>query len=125
MSNYTDFLGIIKSKISNVADRVYLEKAPQGATFPFVTYRIQDSLNENENCREDFLFLVDVWGKQDNTTTVDDLQYNIGLELNRFVYPASTSITFHSYLVNRLMLLDSDESIKRRQLQFIVKTYII
>lgn len=125
MSNYTDFLGIIKSKISNVADRVYLEKAPQGATFPFVTYRIQDSLNDNENCREDFLFLVDIWGKQDNTTTIEDLQYNIGLELNRFVYSASTSITFHSYLVNRLMLLDPDESIKRRQLQFIVKTYII
>jgi hypothetical protein len=116
----------IVGQLKQVHPRVYQENAPQDGLFPYVVYRMPTS-TENE-WREDFILEIDIWDKpQDGSTvTLQQLSDAIDRALNRTRYVSTDrkwSTRIHR--VNRLMIPDPDETIRRRQLRYELRTFSI
>lgn len=115
-----NFLTYIYGKLSSVADRVKLEKAKQSTPFPYVTYKLPTSTEEGH--REDFILEVDIWDNNSNTFNLEQLTTSIDKALNRETY-IDSNIQVSIYRINRLMIPDTDETIRRRQLRYQCKVY--
>jgi len=115
-----DFLTYIYQQLSTCSDRLFLELAPQGTLFPYVTYNVPTSLY-GEN-REDFILEVDVWGNDTNTFDIEVMTDNIDRLLNKSKM-LDSNIQVSIYRINRMMIPDEDENVRRRQLRYQCKTY--
>lgn len=111
----------IYGKLSSVHPSTYLEKAPKGTSFPYVTFNMPTSIEDDY--REDFILEIDIWdNKPNDTTMLETITTNIDTELNR-KYENNSIFQCSIYRINRLMIPDPNESIRRRQLRYQVKTY--
>lgn len=113
----------IVSQLKSIHPRVYLEEAIQQGVFPYVVYKLPDSSTVNR--REDFVLELDIWDKPSNGST-ENLQLlsdSIDKRFNRLIYVDSNGWNVRFYRINRLMVPDSDPSIRRRQLRYEAKTY--
>jgi hypothetical protein len=118
-----DLLTAIQSKLSNVTTKAYLEEAPSNTVFPYITYKLTSSNSPYENNLEEFILEIDVWDNQSDTTALETLATNIDIELQRSMkIQGNANVRF--YRVSRLMIPDTDETIRRRQLRYWLKTYI-
>lgn len=104
--------------------RVYLERAPQGALFPYIVYKFPTS--DDTEWREDFILEIDIWDQPSDGSTVNlqTLADKVDLTFNRSRYISQDGkwIT-RIYRINRLMVPDPDETIRRRQLRYECRTY--
>lgn len=121
----------IKTFLSTKATRVYFRKAPENATYPYVTFDLPQSI-ENFSNREDFVLEIDVWDNTNLTTTIDTLVGEIdgngavisSTGLHRkliFVDDLSAKI----YRESRLAIEDENENIEHRQLRYNVQCYLL
>ena len=118
-----DLLKAIQSKLVNVTTKAYLEEAPPKTSFPYITYKLPSSDNPDESNLENMILEIDVWDNQSDTTALETLATNVDIELQRSMkIQGNANVRF--YRVSRLMLPDSDETIRRRQLRYWLKTYI-
>jgi hypothetical protein len=111
--------------------RVYFEEAPDNATYPYVVYNLPNSISAFN--REDFSLEIDVWDNVNNTTALETLVGNIdgngdltnptGLNYKNIYVSNKLAATF--YRESRLIIRDEDKRIKRRQLRYRIKTYLI
>lgn len=117
-------LKAINSYLLTRCSRVYNEKAPQDAEFPYITYVISSSfdLNPGENCN----LLIDIWDDKKETigieTLVDRIDGNGNIlnptGLNRKIIFGEDNIIANAYRENRLNVLDPNEKLRRRQLRY-------
>lgn len=117
-----DLGNLIDARLKEVHSRVYVEQAPQGTVFPYVVYILPNSTEENH--REDFILEVQVWGNSKNTNEINNIAHNIDKKLNRLKY-LDTNMQTSIYRVNRLMVPDPDPAIRRRELRYNCKTYLL
>jgi hypothetical protein len=122
-----ELLKVIYAKLIEVTASSYFDIAPTTATFPFLTFKLPNS-SDVQGCqigsREDFILEVDVWDNIKDTARLEALTTAIETELQRErVINSYVSVSF--FRINRLMLDDPDEAIKRRQLRFRVATWFI
>ncbi|SFJ83234.1 tail completion protein gp17 [Thermoflavimicrobium dichotomicum] len=112
----------IVSELKKIHPRVYQEWAPEDAVFPYVVYRFPTS-NPNER-REDFILEIDIWDQppDGSTVTLQQLADQIDSSLNGVRY---TSEDWNTRIdrINRLMIPDPDETIRRRQLRYELRTF--
>ena len=112
------------------ATRVYFQKAPDNATFPYIVY---DLPNSGENfSREDFILEVDFWDNVLDTTVLETLVGSVdgdghilnptGLHRKNIYVNGVISAKF--YRQARLTIVDEDDRIKRRQLRYQVQAYL-
>ena len=119
----------IKSKItgsSTAISEAYMDQAPQGTAFPFVTFKFPTS-NATDPSQDHFLE-VDVWDRNTSATRVETLTNSIDTALHKVVIRTSTGFNAHFQRVNRLAIPNFDSvtgasMIKRRQLRYLVRTY--
>jgi hypothetical protein len=127
-----ELLKQIKTKLQALSgiNRVYTDMAPPGTPFPYIVYNLPTS--DTDFTREDFVLEVDVWGNNPDTRQIDSLTDSIDgngaidnpTGLNRFHYYNAGVLQADFYRINRLMIPDQDEKIRRRQLRYEVKTYL-
>lgn len=120
-------LKYLKDTITGVHARSYLEEAPEDLSgtrpaFPYVVYSLPTS-NEVEH-REDFILEINLWDYGADTTALEELTQNMDDALNRKHYLA-TGLLVVIYRINRMMIPDPDPAIRRRELRYQVKTYMI
>lgn len=109
------------SKLTAIHPRTYLETAPPKSQFPYVVFSLPTS--DESDYREDFILEIDIWdNKPLDTTMVETLTDNIDKALNRS-FVNTTDFQYSAYRMNRLMLPDPDENIRRRQLRYQIKYY--
>ena len=102
--------------LREIHPRVYYQRAPKDAVFPYVVYDFPNSFMETN--QEIFNLDVDVWTNQNDTTELETIASTIWKALNRYRH-IDNDIQFSIYRMNRLPPLDEDEiNIKRRKLIF-------
>jgi hypothetical protein len=115
-------LTFITSKLNEITPKVYLEQAPAKTPFPYVVFNLPNS--DEAEFREDFVLEVDVWDKSPDTTALETLTVSIDQALSRLKH-LDTNFQASFYRVSRLMLPDDDPTIRRRQLRYQVKAYLL
>jgi hypothetical protein len=123
-----NFLSYLYSKLVESGKQVYSEVAPVkdpvtqlAPVFPYVVYRLGTSLND-ENNREDFPLIINVWDKGSNTTSLEILADSIDKKLNNLRYlDENQQLTFAKE--SRSPISDPDLNIKGRQIRYTVKRY--
>jgi len=110
-----------------------LERAPESADFPYVTFKLSYSY-ANED-REDHMLDVDLWDNaitSTDPTVFDALERRIdgngsrstasGMDGRKY-YNSTGRLAARSYREHRLMLADPDEAIRRRRLRYRVISF--
>lgn len=120
MNDLLDFIG---SKLRSVYSKIYLENAPQGTQYPYVTYNLSNS--DDDFQKEDFTMEVDIWDDDPDTTEIENITDNINKAFHRLHYYSANCFQADFYRVNRLMLEDNNPRIRRRQLRFKASVYFL
>ena len=112
---------------------VYLERAKENVTFPYVTFKLSYSYEHED--REDHSLDVDIWDNAITTTDatmIDQIERSIdgngdrksATGLNGLKYYTSTGkLAARIYREHRQMLPDPDEAIRRRRLRYRVISF--
>ena len=108
--------------LSAINSKCYLEKAKDSAVCPYIVFRFPTSVDDFQ--KEDFILEVDVWDNLSDTTRLEALVTSIDTALHSLKYYESGVLQTCIYRLNRLMLPDPDEKLRRRQLRYICKTYL-
>jgi len=117
----TDLLEVIQSRL-NVILPTYLEQAPQGTQYPFITYSLNSS--QENFIREIFILEINVWDQTNDTTALEGYADEVDLAFHRYKYFKQNVLQTSIYRMNRGMIPDPDPLIKRRQLLYECKTYL-
>lgn len=127
----TDLLAYLLDSLTSLASTlstsVYLERAPENATFPYITWSLSNSFEMER--REDYIMDVNIWENRLTSTTMtqadrllDKIDGNgIGLSpsgLNRRRYYAANKPAVRLYRIGKQMIPDPDEAILRRRLRY-------
>lgn len=120
-------LKYLKDTITGVHARSYLEEAPRDVNgnlpgYPYVTYRLPTS-NEIEH-REDFILEINLWDQGADTMVLEELTQNMDDALNR-KHHLDTGLLVTIYRINRMMIPDPDQEIRRRELRYQARVYMI
>jgi hypothetical protein len=120
-----DLLTAIYTKIATVTTKAYLEKAPDGAVYPYVVYKLPNS-TDIDGCplgnREDYTLEIDIWDNLNDTTRLETLTNSIDTAMQR-KHVDNSNIAVSFYRLSRLMIPDPDQKIKRRQLRYRLPTW--
>lgn len=128
--NILELRKAIQTFLLTKTTRVYFENAPENAAYPYVVFNLPSSTENYQ--REDFRLEVDIWGNSNDTTALETLVGNIDGDghisaatgLHRKHIYTNGVIQADIYRESRLVITDPDESVKRRQLIYTVKTYL-
>jgi len=120
----------ITTFLTTKAIRVYFEGAPDNAVYPYIVYNLVSS-NEMLSNREDFDLEIDIWDNSSDTTNIETITGNIDGDGNVFT-PSGlhrkmwfiNGFSAKCYRINRLIIPDEDKRIRRRQLKYIIHSYL-
>jgi hypothetical protein len=114
-------LTFLYTKLSETQKPVYFEIAPSKTVFPYIVYKLPNSVNV-ESDRQDYTLQIDVWDKNTDTTALETLTDDIDKQLYKLEH-LDTDQFLKFERESRLMIPDTDPKIKRRQLRYVVKQY--
>ena len=114
-------LELVKERLEEILP-TYLEEAPQGTAYPFITYSLTSSTEDFQ--REILILEVNVWDRNNDTTALEGYADQVNLAFHRFKYFKKGELQTSIYRFGRSMIPDPDPLIKRRQLLFQCKTYL-
>jgi hypothetical protein len=113
---------IIKSNIDTIV-RSYYRKADKDAIFPHAVYDFEN-IDLGDINRDDLILIVDLWGKGNDTSAIEDMADRIEELFNAANLPTDEVLpTF--YRISRKPIDDEDKTIIRRQLKFQIQNYSI
>lgn len=115
-----------------VAANVYLERAPEDASFPYITFSLSNSFEMER--REDYIMDVNIWENRLTSTSMTQADRlvrqidgnGIGLApsgLNGRRYYAANKPATRLYRIAKQMIPDPDEAILRRRLRYRVTVF--
>ena len=111
----------ITAKLKTLCPRVYYERAPIDAQFPYIVYAFPNSFMLDE--QEIWVLDVDIWDKplSGDTTELDELSRGVADGLHRLtIYgPAWAQV----YRESRFSLDDDEPLIRRRKITFQVRSF--
>ena len=116
-----DLATLVQTKLKTLTTDVYYEVASNKALYPHIVFDF-DMIDLGDLSRQDYILIVDVWDKGQNTKAVDDLSDNVEKLLQAQNLP-QTNILPTFYLMDRRRVLDEDKMIRHRQIRFQVQNY--
>ena len=120
MSRTYNLRAAIMTLLGSLKVPVYYENAIKDTPYPYVVFELE-SIDYSNN-RDDVILTVNVWDKGYDSSVVEDLADSIEDIFNYNNYPTDDVLpTF--FKANRMVVLDEDKEIRRRQLQFQVQNY--
>lgn len=122
MSKTTALRKIIQSKIDSVINSYY-RVADANADFPHAVWDFE-SINLDDLFRDDLILIVDLWGKGEDTSQIEEIADQIEAIFNAANLPSAEVLpTF--YRISRKPIDDEDKTLIRRQLKFQIQNYEI
>ena len=121
MGKTTSLRRIIKTNIDTIV-KSYYRTADKGSIFPHAVFDFEtiDLLDIN---RDDLILTIDIWGKGNDTSEIEDIADQIEELFNCANLPKWNVLpTF--YRVSRKPIDDEDKSLIRRQLKFQIQNYV-
>lgn len=122
MSKTKSLRRIIQKNIDAII-KSYYRHADKGAIFPHAVFDFEsiDLLDIN---RDDLILIIDIWGKGNDTSEIEDLADQIEKMFNAANMPEEDVLpTF--YRMSRKPIDDEDKSLIHRQLKFQIQNYSI
>lgn len=122
MGKTTSLRRIIQRKLDAVI-KSYYQKADKGAIFPHSVFDFEtiDLLDIN---RDDLILIIDIWGKGNNTSEIEDLADQIEEMFNAANMPEDDVLpTF--YRLSRTPIDDEDKTLIHRRLKFQIQNYYL
>lgn len=126
--NMVNFIKSIRDYLLTKSDRVYFQRAPDTAPFPYVVFDLPTSNDTRPS--QDFYLEIDGWDNNQDTNALENLIDSIdgdgdnlnptGLN-NKTLSTVDVTATFHRQ--NRGNIPDEDKRINRRQLRYSVRVY--
>lgn len=112
---------LVQTKLKTLTTNVYHEIANEGALYPHIVFTF-DRIDLDDLSRQDYILVVDVWDKQQDTEPIDSLCDNIENLLQAQNLPQDHVLpTF--YLMDRNRVFDEDVLIKHRVIRFQIQNY--
>lgn len=118
-------LEFIHRELSAVTPRLYYEWAPEKLPddpYPYAVWSIAGS--DSPDFREDFILEVNAWGTEETVYELDDLTSAIDARLNRLQY-IGEGFHVRLYRMSRAMVPDPNPILRRREIRYMAKTYLI
>ncbi|MFA5130423.1 MAG: hypothetical protein WC477_05960 [Patescibacteria group bacterium] len=124
---------MIYTFLSGIATRVYDGQAPIDPTYPYVVYKLASSYVDEDQRIENFRLEIDIWdNKPLSATAIETLTGSIDGDgaitsasgLHRKHYYVGGTLQADFYRDSRFDITDEDPKIKRRQLNYLVKSYL-
>ena len=108
--------------LQSIDSGIYFDRAPRTTTFPYAVFKINNAF-QREGVKHTFIMEIDLWhNKGNNITELLALQKSILQGVHKKGY-ADTNTTFYFNVESVLLLQDSEEQIRRRQIRVIVDYY--
>lgn len=113
---------IIKNNIDSIVKSYYRKSDPKSG-FPYAVFDFEN-IDLGDIFRDDSILVVDVWGKGNDTSEIEEIADRIELLFNAANLPSEDSLpTF--YRISRKPLDDEDKTLIHRQLKFQIQNYYI
>lgn len=114
MSKVINLRAAIRAALTAVHPRVFYERAPQGETYPYLVYVLDDS--QDDSPIEQFRLEVDGWDAAADTTALETLMDAVDAALHRKVsLIALQDLGFTVFRDRRFPLADDDPQLRRRK----------
>ena len=110
-----ELLIFIYEQLASVHERVYFEQAEENAKYPYIVYNLPTSMAQES--KEVFILEVDIWDKTTDTTQLETLTQAIDNKLGGLRH-VEEHFNCRINRINRLMIPDPIQLIRRRQLRY-------
>ena len=122
MSKTNALRTIIQSNIGSII-KCFYRTSVKNESYPYAVYDFEN-IDLGDINRDDLILIVDVWGKGNDTSQVEDITDRIENLFNAANLPGGEVLpTF--YRIQRKPIDDEDKSLIHRQLKFQVQNYSI
>lgn len=122
MSKTNALRKIIQSNISAIVSSYY-RSADDDANYPYAVYDFEN-IDLGDISRDDLILVIDVWGKGNDTSEVEEIADQLEAKFNAANLPNEEVLpTF--YRISRKPVDDEDKTLIRRKLKFQVQNYAI
>ena len=122
MSKTNAIRKIIQTNINKIV-KSYYRVADAKAEFPHAVYDFEN-IDLGDINRDDLILIIDIWGKGNDTSHIEDITDSIEKLFNAANIPGDEVLpTF--YRIQRKPIDDEDKSLIHRQLKFQVQNYSI
>ena len=122
MSKTNALRKIIQSNISAIVSSYY-RSADDDASYPYAVYDFEN-IDLGDISRDDLILVIDVWGKGNDTSEVEEIADQLEAKFNAANLPNEEVLpTF--YRMGRKPIEDEDKTLIRRQLKFQIQNYDI
>jgi len=121
MSKTLETRSKLRTALKAVHPRVWYERAPKGAEFPYLTYILEGI---NDPTLDRYVLDVDGWDAPANGSTValETLMGNVEQALHKRVVVAD-GVSFVIYLDRCFAIEDDDKRIRRRRYTYEIRTF--
>lgn len=122
MSKTNSLREIIQSNINSIVKSAY-RNIDDKEDFPYAVYDFEN-IDLGDINRDDLILLVDIWGKGNDTSNIEEITDRIDKMFNAANMPSEEVLpTF--YRISRQPIDDEDKTIIHRQLKFQIQNYDI
>jgi hypothetical protein len=119
-----ELINYIDSQLLEVHPRSFYLETEGGTALPYIVWNNPNSSPDQWDIREDFVIEINLWGDDQTAQDVDRLTESIKNKFRRMKYTGEGMSVRFEYL-GRLRIPDPMESVERRQVRFLAKTYFI
>ena len=122
MSKTNSLRKIIQSNIGAIVQTFY-RTADKDCFYPYAVYDFEN-IDLGDINRDDLILIIDIWGKGNDTSEIEDLADQIEKLFNAANMPEDDVLpTF--YRMSRKPIDDEDKTLIHRQLKFQIQNYAI
>lgn len=122
MSKTNALRKIIQTNIKSIV-KCFYRKADVKESYPYAVYDFEN-IDLGDINRDDLILIIDIWGKGNDTSYIEDITDSIEKLFNAANIPGDEVLpTF--YRIQRKPIDDEDKSLIHRQLKFQVQNYSI
>jgi len=118
---FAELRGQIQTLLKTIDDNVFFMVAKDDATFPYIVFDLPNSIDSGH--LENFVFDIDVWDDDTNTTALEALCSSIDSAIHQHKIVVNNAFGVVFYRDSRLTLTDEDPRIRRRKYIYQARVY--
>lgn len=120
MTNIVELRKAIVSTLKSINPRVYFQRAPDTAVFPYLVYDLPNSFNDDPQI---FTLDIDGWDNSKDTTAIETLMQSVDDLLNKKTIYTAGKVSATFYRDSKLGLIDDDPRINRRKYSYQIRVF--
>lgn len=119
-----ELINYIDAQLAEVHPRTAYLEIESGTQMPYIVWRWDNGSPDQHDLREDFVITINLWANENQAEEVDDLTETIKHKFRRMKWTGEGVSVRFEYL-GRMPIPDPLETLERREVRFLAKTYFI